>query len=79
MGVNEPCGMANLDPRGFIGRIYVTLNIATYYSKDTIYRVPRGPKSAITIETERDISPDMYHACITACITLAWFVAVAVC
>ena len=29
--------------------------------------------------SERDISPDMYHACITACITLAWFVAVVVC
>ena len=23
MGANEPRGMANLDPRGFIGRIYV--------------------------------------------------------
>ena len=28
---------------------------------------------------EHDISPDMYHACITACITLAWFVAMVVC
>ena len=23
MGANDPPGMANLDPRGFIGRIYV--------------------------------------------------------
>ena len=23
MGANDPWGMANLDPRGFIGRIYV--------------------------------------------------------
>ena len=23
MGANDPLGMANLDPRGFIGRIYV--------------------------------------------------------
>ena len=32
MGVNDPRGMANLDPRGMVGRIYVrgTLNLATY-------------------------------------------------
>ena len=49
------------------------------YSKDPIYRGLRGPKSAIAIYMERDISPDMYHACIMACITLAWYVAVVVC
>ena len=36
MGANDPQGMANLDPRGFIGRIYVgdhkTLLHATYLS-----------------------------------------------
>ena len=31
MGANNPWGMANLDPRGLIGRIYVEdHNIATY-------------------------------------------------
>ena len=33
MGANDPWGVASLDPRVFIGRIYVAgpLNIATYY------------------------------------------------
>ena len=47
--------------------------------KIQLYRGPRGPESAIGISTERDISPDMYCACIGACTTLALFVTVVVC
>ena len=33
MGVNDPRGMASLDPRGIVGRIYVEDNITLLHTK----------------------------------------------
>ena len=33
MGANEPWGMANLDPRGMIGRIYVGDHLTMLHNK----------------------------------------------
>ena len=40
MGVNEPQGMANLDPRGMVGRIYVgdhLMFLHTKYQSSELY------------------------------------------
>ena len=33
MGANEPQGMANLDPRGMVGRIYVDNHLSLLHTK----------------------------------------------
>ena len=33
MGDNEPQGMANLDPRGMVGRIYVGVHLTLLHTK----------------------------------------------
>ena len=35
MGANDPQGVANLDPRGMIGRIYVGYNLTLLHTKYT--------------------------------------------
>ena len=38
MGDDDPRGMANLDPRGMIGRIYVEYNLRLLHTKYTSFR-----------------------------------------
>ena len=33
MGINEPWGVANLDPRGMVGRIYVSDHLTLLHTK----------------------------------------------
>ena len=38
MGANDPWGVANLDPRGMIGRIYVEYHLTLLHTKYTSFR-----------------------------------------
>ena len=38
MGANDPQGVANLDPRGMIGRIYVEYHLTLLHTKYTSFR-----------------------------------------
>ena len=38
MEANDPRGVANLDPRGMIGRIYVEYHLTLLHTKYTIFR-----------------------------------------
>ena len=38
MGANDPRGVANLDPRGMIGRIYVEYQLTLLHTKYTSFR-----------------------------------------
>ena len=38
MGDDDPRGVANLDPRGMIGRIYVEYHLTLLHTKYTSYR-----------------------------------------
>ena len=38
MGANDPRGVANFDPRGMIGRIYVEFHLTLLHTKYTSFR-----------------------------------------